>query len=85
MVARRLGIKSGTVNSYWVRIRGKMGNLSRSELVAKFVQKSADEKLAEYIARSDAEAVSVADTNQQILDLANAEIQRLRELLAKQE
>jgi DNA-binding CsgD family transcriptional regulator len=85
MVARELGIQTGTVNSYWVRIRGKMGNLSRSELVAKFVQKNADEKMAEYVTKNDAEAASVADANRHILELANAEIQRLKELLQKPE
>lgn len=45
MIARELGIKSGTVNSYWVRIRGKQGHLSRTELVARFVQAGADDRL----------------------------------------
>lgn len=44
MIARELGIQTGTVNSYWVRIRGKHGHLSRTELVARFVQASADTK-----------------------------------------
>lgn len=33
-IGKRLGISAGTVNSYWVRIRGKVGQQSRTELVA---------------------------------------------------
>jgi DNA-binding CsgD family transcriptional regulator len=84
MIAGRLGIQTGTVNSYWVRIRGKQGNLSRSELVARFVQKNADAVHADYIITNDAEAVTLADENRHILDLANAEIERLKALLSKQ-
>ena len=83
MVAHELGIQCGTVNSYWVRIRGKLGNLSRSELVARFVQKKADIEHADYVSKNGAEAASLADTNRQILDLANAEIERLKRQLAK--
>ena len=83
MVARELGIQCGTVNSYWVRIRGKLGNLSRSELVARFVQKNADGFHADYVSKKGVEAASLADANRQILNKANAEIERLKQLLAK--
>ena len=33
-IAQRMAISQSTVNSYWVRIRGKLGQLSRTELVA---------------------------------------------------
>ena len=33
-ISLRLEISQSTVNSYWVRIRGKLGQLSRTELVA---------------------------------------------------
>lgn len=36
-IANRLGISPATVNSYWVRIRLKMGQASRTELVARAV------------------------------------------------
>jgi DNA-binding CsgD family transcriptional regulator len=42
MIASELGIETGTVNSYWVRVRGKLGHLSRTHLVANFVQGQAD-------------------------------------------
>jgi len=33
-IAQSLGIRNATVNSYWVRIRGKIGYLSRTEMVS---------------------------------------------------
>lgn len=33
-IAQTLGLSVSTVNSYWVRIRGKIGSLSRTEVVA---------------------------------------------------
>ena len=82
MIARELGIERGTVNSYWVRIRGKMGNLSRTELVARYVQRCADLTLAEQSTKSDEDAASLAAESKLILDRANAEIEHLRSLLA---
>jgi DNA-binding CsgD family transcriptional regulator len=70
MIAHELGIERGTVNSYWVRIRGKMGHLSRTELVARFLQAKA--VLASEVLAAD---------NKVLLDNANAEIERLRALL----
>ncbi len=85
MVAHELGIQTGTVNSYWVRIRGKLGNLSRSELVAKFVQRNADVVHSDYVSEHEAEAMTLADENRIILAKANAEIEHLKQLLAKSE
>lgn len=85
MVSHELGIKRGTVNSYWIRIRGKLGNLSRSELVARFVQQNADLEFSKRIATNEAEAVTLASENRQLLAKANAEIERLSQLLAKRE
>lgn len=83
MIANELGIRRGTVNSYWVRIRGKLGNLSRSELVARFVQKNADSMHSEYVATSEDAAASLADDNRAILAKANDEIERLKRLLSE--
>jgi DNA-binding CsgD family transcriptional regulator len=83
MVAQELGIQCGTVNSYWVRIRGKLGNLSRSELVARFVQKNADTAHADYVSQNGVDAATLADENQVILAKANAEIEHLKKLLKK--
>jgi len=83
MIANELGIQRGTVNSYWVRIRGKLGNLSRSELVGRFVQKNADTLHDEYVSQNGADAATLADLNRKILGKANAEIERLKQLLSK--
>lgn len=80
MIARELGIESGTVNSYWVRIRGKLGNFSRTELAARFVQTSADGLLADERERAEHEA----EASQRALTDANAEIERLKGLLKAQ-
>jgi DNA-binding CsgD family transcriptional regulator len=68
MIARQLGIETGTVNSYWVRIRGKMGHYSRTELVARFVQSNAD-----------VSTQTASDNHQTALEAANSEISRLVE------
>jgi DNA-binding CsgD family transcriptional regulator len=83
MIAHELGIQSGTVNSYWVRIRGKRGNLSRSELVARFVQTNADVAHSDYVTTNDEEAAILAEENRLILGKANAEIEHLKQLLSK--
>jgi len=83
MVANELGIQCGTVNSYWVRIRGKLGNLSRSELVAQFVQKNADLAHSEYVSTNEVEAAVLAERNRQILAKANEEIEKLKRLLSR--
>ena len=40
-IGNKLSITASTVNSYWVRIRGKLGHLSRTELVSKAVHQMA--------------------------------------------
>lgn len=88
MISRQLGIEVGTVNTYWVRLRGKLGHLSRTELVARYVQKNADETLAaareeadfakqDEAARSDGEARA----QMELLDAAHEEILRLKRRL----
>ena len=83
MIANEFGIECGTVNSYWVRIRGKLGNLSRTELVARFVQKNADADHAGYVAQNGVEAATLAEQNKRVLAKANAEIENLKLLLEK--
>jgi PAS domain S-box-containing protein len=43
-IGLRLEISASTVNSYWVRIRGKLGHLSRTELVATALRQEAEER-----------------------------------------
>jgi hypothetical protein len=82
MIAQELDIERGTVNSYWVRIRGKMGHCSRTELVARFVQKNADEKYATQTGELGAATAGREDEQKKLLDRANQEIERLKGLLS---
>ena len=85
MIARELGLKQGTVNSYWVRIRGKLGNFSRTELAARFIQQTADVKYTAQEERQTNEAAELANKNQRLLDKASAEIARLKRRIAELE
>jgi PAS domain S-box-containing protein len=51
-ISLKLGITQSTVNSYWVRIRGKLGQLSRTELVALALKQQSREELAVVLAQS---------------------------------
>lgn len=44
-IARKLGLSIATVNTYWVRIRTKLGGANRAELVAAALNKNAEETL----------------------------------------
>ena len=79
MIAHELGIERGTVNSYWVRIRGKLGHLSRTELVARFVEANAERDHQAHVESTQRQL----DGQQILLDKANAEINRLRTLLGE--
>jgi DNA-binding CsgD family transcriptional regulator len=46
-IANVLGIKVSTVTTYWVRIRGKVGQLSRAELIAASVRQKSQDALNE--------------------------------------
>ncbi len=74
MISNELNIEVGTVNSYWVRIRGKLGNFSRTELVARFVQTNADLVYAERKKQDQIDAASLADENRTVLAAAQAQI-----------
>jgi DNA-binding CsgD family transcriptional regulator len=77
-IANRLRITSSTVNSYWVRIRGKLGHLGRTELVSKIVQQSANvhsnslsdriRELEDQLKRAKSESAN--STNAQLLHVA---------------
>jgi len=44
-IARKLNLSIATVNTYWVRIRTKLGGANRAELVAAALNKNAEETL----------------------------------------
>lgn len=51
-IALQLGISTSTVNSYWVRIRGKVGHMSRTELVAQALKQIARGRETELLERN---------------------------------
>lgn len=46
-IAQKLGVSTGTVATYWVRIRAKYGGCSRTELVAMALRETFDAKVHE--------------------------------------
>jgi DNA-binding CsgD family transcriptional regulator len=92
-IAQVLGIEKGTVNSYWVRIRGKLGHLSRTHLVANYLMTRAEDdrnklaheqtRHAEEIAESSRATKQLIQRHQQVMEDAQLEIERLKSLLRK--
>lgn len=62
-IAQTLGITHSTVNSYWVRIRGKIGQFSRTEIVSKMVHLSYQDTHAGLLAEVDRLTRSLADSD----------------------
>ncbi len=63
-IAARLDLRVGTVNSYWVRIRGKLGNLTRTELVAGALRQASSLEVARLRAKAEGLA-AVVERNEQ--------------------
>ena len=72
MIANALSIEKGTVNSYWVRIRSKLGHLSRTHLVANYVQSNADVSRAAGDAANRTAVNALAQENTDILERERA-------------
>lgn len=75
-IALRLDISTSTVNSYWVRIRGKLGHLSRTELVAASLRQKAQADLVNLQAQSDRFEVLAQRRDRDDETLANSELYR---------
>jgi len=70
LIAQSLGVATSTVASYWVRIRGKLGSLSRTEMVGAALRREIRERTAELRAenaRLRAELARQADRTQGLL------------------
>lgn len=75
-IAQQMAISQSTVNSYWVRIRGKLGQLSRTEMVALALKEKARQEMSamqETVGRLRAEARQQAKME---TDYAHVEIYR---------
>lgn len=56
-IAQRLGLSLGTVNTYWVRIKLKVGGLGKTYTVARIIKQRADQALDD----ADAELARLAE------------------------
>lgn len=70
-IALKLGIRPSTVNSYWVRIRTKLGSLSRTELVALALKEEASARLQADQQTIQALRASLNDARKTDYEIAN--------------
>ena len=71
-IAQRLGLSLGTVNTYWVRIRLKVGGSGRTETVVRIIKERAERALRDAnVERQDLAAI-VAAHEQSVVDLRAA-------------
>jgi len=66
-IATKLGLSLGTVNTYWLRIRLKVGGLGRTDTVARIIKEKAERALR--------------DANVELKDLSNLVAERERVVL----
>ncbi len=75
-ISQKMGITQSTVNSYWVRIRGKLGQLSRTELVALALKQLARDEIGAANLRLEAFRRDAETHAQQTSDHTHAELFR---------
>lgn len=75
-ISLRMDIAVSTVNSYWVRIRGKLGQLSRTELVALALKQKAQGEMDLANAELTELRAAAEQHTQDSQDFANSEIYR---------
>lgn len=68
-IATQLDLSVGTVNTYWLRIRMKVGGLGRTDTVAKIISDRADRALREANVVKSNLAVHMAEREAEHLDL----------------
>lgn len=73
-IAQRIDISQSTVNSYWVRIRGKLGQLSRTELVALALKQQSRNDLAKMLERNQELERNATEFGRLSRDYRNAEV-----------
>jgi PAS domain S-box-containing protein len=75
-IALKLGITPSTVSSYWVRMRGKVGQFSRTELVANHLRSQAELKIAPLQKQIENFEKIVSDQSLILDEVKNAQIYR---------
>jgi DNA-binding CsgD family transcriptional regulator len=71
-IAHALGISIGTVNTYWLRIRMKVGGTGRSEVIARIISERAEKALREENVERQSLSDLVHEKERSILDLRSA-------------
>jgi DNA-binding CsgD family transcriptional regulator len=71
-IAHELGLSIGTVNTYWLRIRLKVGGTGRTETIARIIKERSDRALRESnVERRDLEALLI-EKERSVVDLRAA-------------
>src|SRR3954469_23084107 len=71
-IAHRLGLSVGTVNTYWLRIKLKVGGSGRTDTVVKVIRERAELALREANVERKDLADMVAEKERGVLDLRAA-------------
>ncbi len=71
-IAHRLGLSVGTVNTYWLRIKLKVGGLGRTDTVVRIIKERAEKALRDANTERDGILGIIAEKEQGVLDLRAA-------------
>ena len=71
-IAARLGLSVGTVNTYWVRIKLKVGGSGRTDTVVKVIKERAERALRDNNVERQGLATMVAEHEKSVLELRAA-------------
>lgn len=71
-IAAKLGLSVGTVNTYWLRIRLKVGGAGRTDTVAKVITERAEKALREANVERKELSDNIADRAHDLVDLRAA-------------
>lgn len=71
-IAHELGISLGTVNTYWLRIKLKVGGLGRTDTVVRIIKERAEKALRESNVERNALTTMVEEKERSVLELRAA-------------
>lgn len=71
-IALRLGLSVGTVNTYWLRIKLKVGGSGRTDTVVRIIKEKAEKALRDSNLERNELATIIAEKEQRVVDLRAA-------------
>jgi DNA-binding CsgD family transcriptional regulator len=71
-IAHHLGLSVGTVNTYWLRIKLKVGGMGRTDTVVRIIKDRAERALRDANVERSSLAAMVADKEQNAIELRTA-------------